>query len=258
LNLGYGSVFGEAKLRELIAFDANGGEEGPLKPENVLITVGTASGLFMTSFHLFRNPVDEAIIVSPNFPPSIDGLTALKAKITFLTLTFENKYKIDFDQLETLLNENVKLISIPSPSNPTGVCVTNEEIQRVVELVRGKSPNAYILVDETYRDAAYDDTPVPPSTATINPRIISLSSVSKALGIPGVRIGWLISQDPELIQNLVVAKLNILIACSSVDEYLARVALEKKAEILKKQQVSCICSILQRAKLICDAETFIS
>jgi aspartate/methionine/tyrosine aminotransferase len=89
-----------------------------------------------------------------------------------------------------------------------------------------------VLVDETYRDATYGDAPVPPSVAALSPRLVTCSSLSKAHGAPGLRVGWLTTTDAELYERLREAKFVSTIACASIDELLAVRVLRRRAEIL--------------------------
>ena len=140
------------------------------------------------------------------------------------------------DQLEPLLNQRTKLVSLASPQNPSGIRVALSEIAAIVELMRAKAPDARLFVDETYRDAAYGDDPVPPSAATLDDRIITGGSVSKAHGAPGLRVGWLTVREPELMERLIVAKMNMVLSGSPLNEALAEAILNNREKILSKRR----------------------
>uniref|UniRef100_A0A6U1WWM6 Aminotransferase class I/classII large domain-containing protein n=1 Tax=Vannella robusta TaxID=1487602 RepID=A0A6U1WWM6_9EUKA len=239
LNLGYGSARGTKELCKLIAEDANRTEtENLITEDDVVVTIGAVSSLFLVSFLLCspqRN--DECLIVSPNFPAAIDGLIALGVTVNFLSSKFENKYQLDMDEFAVALNENTKLVSIPSPGNPSGVCVPLETIQKMVEIMKEKAPAAYLLVDETYREALlHEDDSVGPSASVVSDKVISLSSLSKAVGAPGLRIGWMICRDKTVIQKIIVAKMNILICCPTMEEFFSIELFKKKQELLDRQR----------------------
>ena len=142
------------------------------------------------------------------------------------------------DEFAAALNENTKLVSIPSPGNPSGVCVPLETIQKMVEIMKEKAPAAYLLVDETYREALlHEDDSVGPSASVVSDKVISLSSLSKAVGAPGLRIGWMICRDKTLIQKIIVAKMNILICCPTMEEFFSIELFKKKQELLDRQRV---------------------
>lgn len=206
--------------------------------DDVVVTIGAASSIFLTSFILSSQKTDECVVVSPNFPATADDLIALSTKVNYLWTSFENQYSIDIDEFSNILNENVKLVSLASPSNPSGVCVSHDKIREMLSVMKEKAPNAFLLIDETYREASFkEDDQVEPSAATIDPKIISISSLSKALGAPGIRIGWLICRDAEFIHKVIVAKMNILICCPNIEEFLACELLKKKQDVLVNQKV---------------------
>jgi DNA-binding transcriptional MocR family regulator len=93
-----------------------------------------------------------------------------------------------------------------------------------------RCPDAFLLVDETYRQAAYNDDEVAQSAATLSPRVIITGSLSKCHGAPGLRIGWAIVRDSALREQMVLGKFNTVIANSTIDEMLGlRVLGEAKA-----------------------------
>jgi aspartate/methionine/tyrosine aminotransferase len=224
LRLGYGSSKGNLTLRQLIA------DRVGVDPDNVLITQGAALSLFLTNFELC-GPGDEIIVATPCFPPTIDAMRATGATILPFKLRFEEGYQIDEAALISMLNPKVKLVSLASPQNPSGVSTPPATIMRLVAAIQVKAPDAFLVVDETYRDATYDEHAFT-SVAAISDRIVTTSSISKAHGAPGLRIGWLTTQSAVLYERLTFAKLNTVISTSVVDEALAEILLNKLDAIL--------------------------
>jgi hypothetical protein len=105
-------------------------------------------------------------------------------------------------------------------------------IEQLLVLLRKKAPDAVLFIDETYREAAYGDEAAEESLAGLDPRIVTGASVSKALGAPGLRTGWLTVADPDLRSRLTVAKMNTVISCSVLDEALAAALLRRKDRVL--------------------------
>ncbi|MTV11825.1 MULTISPECIES: pyridoxal phosphate-dependent aminotransferase [Bradyrhizobium] len=225
LKMGYGTSAGLPRLRTAIAALTG------VLPEEVVTTQGTALGLFMLAFELCR-PGDEAVIAMPSFPPSRDSLVGAGVTLRECRLTFDQGFKLTVGALEPLLNERTKLVSIASPQNPSGVRATLDEIKAILDLMRVKSPAARLFVDETYRDATYGDETPPRSAAAVDDAVITGGSVSKAHGAPGLRVGWLTVRDPALRERLTVAKMNMVISGSPLDETLASVILETREKIL--------------------------
>lgn len=225
LKLGYSSSTGVRALREAIA------DACKVPAETVIATQGTALGLFLLGLELCR-PGDEAVLVTPCFPPSRDSLIGAGATVREIKLSFESGYKLDLDRVEASLSPRTKLVSLASPHNPNGVQTSRADIEKLLALMEKRAPQAILFIDETYREATYgEDVPVE-SFAALDARIISGASVSKALGAPGLRTGWLTVADPDLRSRLTVAKMNTVISGSVLDETLAAALLRNRETVL--------------------------
>jgi len=218
----YGDHIGNPELREIIASDA-----GNLKPEHVLVTAGASSALFIVATSLLKKG-DHMIVIRPNYATNIETPKAIGCEITYLDLSFENQFRLDVKELEPLIRPETKYISLTYPHNPTGVMIDPQTMNQVVELVESK--DCYLLFDETYREMTFDK--ILPVAASLSPRVISVSSLSKTYGIPGIRLGWLICRDKELMHLFLCAKEQIGICGSVIDEEIGREALSQKAEWL--------------------------
>ncbi len=225
LKLGYGSSAGSMALREEIARACH------VAPDQVVTTQGTALGLFLLAFETCRTG-DEAVLATPCFPLSRDSLVGAGATVREVKLSFDEGYRLDIDRLGAALNPRTRLVSIASPQNPGGVQATRAEIEQLLAVMRARSPQALLFIDETYREASYGDAPVLESFAALDPRIVTGASVSKALGAPGLRTGWLTVADADLRARLVVAKMNTVISGSVLDETLATVLLQHRERVL--------------------------
>jgi aspartate/methionine/tyrosine aminotransferase len=98
------------------------------------------------------------------------------------------------------------------------------------------SPGAILFIDETYREATYGDDVAIDSFAGLDSRIVTGASVSKALGAPGLRTGWLTVADPDLRSRLTVAKMNTVISGSVLDETLAAALLRNREGVLASRR----------------------
>jgi aspartate/methionine/tyrosine aminotransferase len=127
------------------------------------------------------------------------------------------------------MTPKTKLVSITNPHNPTGQVIPQVTIRAIVDLVDAH-PQARLLVDETYREMTFGGPQ--PVAATMSERVISVSSLSKADGLPGIRIGWLVTRDAALLERFLAAKEQILITNSVVDEALADAAVARAADWL--------------------------
>jgi aspartate/methionine/tyrosine aminotransferase len=229
LALGYGTAEGNPALREAI-----GGLHG-VGADDLLVTVGGMHALFLLAFVLCDRG-DEAVTTSPVFPPARNAMETVGATVRSLRLSFDRGYRLDPGELGKLLSARTKLVSLASPQNPSGVALSEQVLRDVLVLMRDKCPDAYLIVDETYREAAYGDDPVAPSAISLGPRVISVASLSKCHGAPGLRLGWAITRDAALRRQLVLGKFNSVISCSPLDEALALEVLGQRERILGKRR----------------------
>jgi aspartate/methionine/tyrosine aminotransferase len=216
----YGDHRGSIDLRDTVAGLGTG-----LGAEDVLITAGASSALFMIATSLLT-PDHHLVVVRPNYATNIETPRAIGCDITFIDLDFEAGFQLDIDRIEAAIRPNTKYVSITYPHNPSGVMLTEEELRAIIALVERKG--CLLLFDETYREMTFGS--MLPVAASLSQSVISVSSLSKTYGIPGIRIGWLICRDPDLMQLFLAAKEQIGISGSMIDEYVGYVALQRRAE----------------------------
>ena len=222
LMLLYGEHMGNKGLTELIA-RASSGPAGAAGPADVLVTAGAAQALFIIATTLLEKG-DHLVVVRPNYATNIFTPRAIEAEISYLELAFEEGWQIDVDRLMALTRPETKYVSITVPHNPTGQLMDEADLRRLVEIVEKRG--CRLLVDETYREMTFGE-PLP-CAATLSDRAISVSSLSKTYGIPGIRAGWLVCRDRELMQTFLGAKEQIGICGSVVDEEIACQALAQR------------------------------
>lgn len=218
LKLCYGDHLGKLELRKLIV------EDFPdLSEENVLITAGAASALFIVATSLLDKK-DHLIVIRPNYASNIETPRAIGCEIDCVDLKFENDFSISVDDIRSKIKANTKLISITHPHNPAGMIIPQDTMMELAALC--EKNNCFLLVDETYRELNLENNY--PLGASLHNRIISVSSVSKAFGLPGIRIGWLITQNASLFEKFLAAKEQIFLCNSVIDEEVAFQYLIKK------------------------------
>lgn len=224
LALSYGDHLGNSQLRQAIA-----GEAETLIPDQVLITTGAAGALFIIATSLLA-PKDHVVVLHPNYVANLESPRAIGCQIDYLRLRMENQFRFDLEKLEELITPKTRLISLTYPQNPTGMMLNEAELNEIVSLVESKG--CYLLLDETYREMTFNNPPLP-LAASLSSKAISVSSFSKAYGLPGIRLGWLIAQDPKLMETFLAAKELIFICNSLVDEEIgAHFFLSKKKQFL--------------------------
>jgi len=231
LTLAYTDHVGAPGLRALLASEGDG-----LAPQDVIITVGAAAALFIVATSLL-DATSRLVVMRPNYATNIETPRAIGCTIDFLDLSFEDGYRFDIQRLAALVQPGTRLISLTTPHNPTGTVLTTTDLHAAIALA--ERHDCYLLVDETYREMNFaGPTPV---AASLSPRCISVASLSKSYGLPGIRVGWIITRDPTLQELFLAAKEQIFICNSIVDEYIAERAVAQKATLLPP-----ICSATRR------------
>ncbi|AUD03698.1 aminotransferase class I/II-fold pyridoxal phosphate-dependent enzyme [Spirosoma pollinicola] len=228
LNLGelllcYGHHRGHPDLLDCIA-----SESAVLTPADVLVCSGAATALFIIATTLLSEN-DHMVVVRPNYATNLETPRAINCEMSLIDLTFEEQFVLNVDQVRQAIRPNTRLISITNPHNPTGTIVPETTLNELVALA--EAHNCYLLVDETYRYLNFQ-TPRIPYLAEKSRNVISVSSLSKAFGVPGIRIGWIICLDTSLMHRFLAAKEQIMITNSVVDEQIAVHILQNQASRL--------------------------
>lgn len=229
MKLEYTGHRGKKVLRELIVKDFSS-----LDDTNVLLTNGAAGALFIIHTSLLAAS-DHLVVVRPNYATNIEVPVAIGCEISYIDLQFETSWKIEIDKIKAAIKPNTKLVSITTPHNPTGTVMDEKEIQELAAFVEEK--NILLLVDETYRDTFFKTTY--PLCATINSHVISVASLSKAFGLPGLRLGWIISQNQKLLETFLAAKEMIYISNPVLDEEVAYKFLVEKEKYTPQINQNC-------------------
>jgi len=207
LTLLYGEHRGRIRLRELIAAEGQG-----LRADDVLVTTGAAGALFIVATSLLSVD-DHLVVIRPNYATNLETPKAIGCVITHVDLSFEDGFRLDPERIAAAITPNTKLVSVTCPHNPTGVMLSRAELDALVAITA--KAGCRLLVDETYRDLSFDE-PLPVA-ASLGDHVISVASLSKAYGVPGIRIGWLVSRDPALQEVFLAASEQISI-CGSIME----------------------------------------
>ncbi|WP_431212374.1 pyridoxal phosphate-dependent aminotransferase [Puia sp. P3] len=160
---------------------------------------------------------DEIVVVRPNYATNIETPRAIGAKARYIDLRFEDGFALDLEKPGAAIGPRTKYISVTYPHNPTGVCLNEAQLGALVRLA--ESRGVRLLVDETYRDMVFGE--LPPPAAAASPLVISVSSLSKTYGLPGLRTGWIVCRDEQLMEHFLAAKEQIHICGPVLDEELA-------------------------------------
>ncbi len=221
VQLRYGYHLGHPSLRREIAKQYKGATA-----KNVAVTTGASEANFAVIAHLV-GPKDNIIVEHPTYPSLYQVARSLRRNLTLFKLEWGNDFRPDLDKLRKLIKPNTKLITLTHPNNPTGSVITKSELKEAIEIA--EDAGAYIMVDETYRDLMFPQPP--PLASSMSPNAISLTSMSKTWGLPGIRIGWAVAEE-SIVEAIRTVREQVTICNSSVGEAIAKDVLQKRSEIL--------------------------
>ena len=199
-NNGYSPSYGLPQLRAAIAQDER--RKGwPARQEDIYVCHGVTEALQII-FAATLEEDDEVLAPGPHYPPYMAYPQMYGAHTVEYKLKPNNGWKLDFDDIEAKMNENVKLLVLINPNNPCGAVVGKDEIFRLLSIAR-KWPNCVIVADEIYD--GLDFTGEQRSVASLSPDVpvFVLNGVSKVYYAPGWRIGYLGIHDPKGRMQLV-------------------------------------------------------
>jgi aspartate/methionine/tyrosine aminotransferase len=239
LRLGYTEVPGSLELRSAIA-----GDYERAGPDDVLTLAAAEEGIFIT-YHALLAPGDHVVVEAPCYGSAIEVARSTGADVSLWQRHYEDGWAHDLGALERLLRPQTKLIYLNSPHNPTGTQISPAAHTRLLELARERS--LVLLSDEVYRGLEHDPAARLPAACDVYERAISLNTVSKAYGLPGLRIGWLTCRDPDLLARIRALKLYTTICSSAPSELLVALAL-RHGEGLRERSRRLVLANLPRVE----------
>ncbi|MCX7561582.1 pyridoxal phosphate-dependent aminotransferase [Sulfitobacter sp. F26204] len=189
--------------------------------EDVLITAGAAEANYLSIMQLLQ-PGDEIVIETPGWPQAEVLARAVGARIKRVTRRESEGWRLPLDQVADAVTSRTRMIFISNPNNPTGDLLGQDELEELVQIAA--AADAWLLVDEVYAGLEWD-APRSPSIAGMYRRGITTGSVSKALGLQGLRTGWLICQDADLVMDAVILRENSSEIMNIMGEMIAEIAL---------------------------------
>lgn len=183
LPLAYSEARGTEALRSIIAATYR-----RASADDILVTTGAIEANFLL-FSALLQPGDHVVAVSPAYQQLHSVPRALGAEVDLWSVVQENGFAYDLDVLESLVTDKTRLIVINAPHNPTGATLNDDQLDRVIAIA--DRVDAWVLSDEAYRwlEIPGGDT-LPGPLHDRYERAISVGTVSKPFGIPGIRIGW--------------------------------------------------------------------
>jgi aspartate/methionine/tyrosine aminotransferase len=224
--LGYTESLGSLPLREAIT-----GLYQTIRPEQVLVHTGAEEAIFLF-MHAFLNPNDHVIVHWPCYQSLTEVAGSIGCDVSPWRAREENSWALDIDELHRLIRPNTKLLVINTPHNPTGYLMSESDFRSLNGLARER--NIFVFSDEVYRESEYDPAARLPAACDLNPDALSLGVTSKTYGLAGLRIGWIATRNPEILNRMAALKDYTTICNSAPSEYLATLALRHHEELVDR------------------------
>lgn len=223
----YSHIFGSPQLLEGIA-----GLYRSAAPENVIPMHG-AIGANNHVITALIDPQDNMVSVMPTYQQHYSIPESIGAEVRILELNYENEFLPDLDKLRSLVDENTKMITLNSPNNPSGSLIPEDVMEKIVEIA--KKAGAYVLCDEVYRGISEDGSYMY-SIVDLYENGISVGSMSKSYSLAGLRMGWIVTRDMDLIHRFHERRDYDTISCGVIDDKLAALALANKDAIIERNR----------------------
>ncbi|MCX7289032.1 MAG: pyridoxal phosphate-dependent aminotransferase [Rhodobacterales bacterium] len=231
------SFLGLPALRQRVLDQA-----GLLLPlDSVLITAGAAEANYL----LFRQLLcagDEIIAEAPGWPQAGVMAKAIGATLVDVPRHETDGWRLDPDAISAAISPRTRMIFLTNPNNPTGRLIPEADLRALAALA--DRHGIWLVVDEVYAGLEWAG-PRPPSIAGLTPFGITTGSVSKALGLQGLRTGWMICQTPGVIRDAMILRENASEIMNSLGEHIAEVALrpDRLADALSRARAEALVTL---------------
>ncbi len=223
---GYTESAGAPELREAIATLYE-----RIDPGEVIVTSCAEEGIFLL-YHALLRAGDHAIVETPCYESALELARTTGAEVSQWHRRYEDGWAYDIDALERSLRPHTRLLYLNQPHNPTGTLMDRATFERVVELAHSRA--VVTFSDEVYRELEHDSSDRLPAACDLDERAVSLGSISKSYGLPGLRIGWLVTRDSALREAVLRVKDYTTICSSAPSEVLTAVALRHRDVLLER------------------------
>ena len=225
LWLGYTETFGAPDLRAAIAGTYERRAAG-----DILCFAGASEGIFAANTVLLDRD-SHAIVVTPNYQ-SHETLPLAICAATGVPLDPDDDWALDIDRVAAAVRPNTRLVAINFPHNPTGAILAPDRFEALIELCR--KHGLYLFSDEVFRGLGRTGAAHLPQAADVYERGLSLNVMSKAYGLPGLRIGWIACADRDILSRMERMKHYLSICNAAPSERLSVIALRNRDRLLAR------------------------
>jgi aspartate/methionine/tyrosine aminotransferase len=223
---GYTESTGSPELRESISAIYTS-----IEPDQALVTSCAEEGIFLI-YHALLGPGDHVIVETPCYESALQVARSTGADVSQWCRSPADGWSHDIDALERLLRPETRLLYINQPHNPTGTLMALTTYEQVVELARAHGLT--LFSDEVYRESEHDPRDRLPAACDLYERAVSLGSVSKTYGLPGLRLGWLASRHDPLLERVAQVKDYTTICSSAPSELLSALAIRNRHQLIER------------------------
>jgi aspartate/methionine/tyrosine aminotransferase len=218
LPLGYTETWGDRRLRSAIAATYEG-----CSADDVLTFAGAQEALYW-AMQLLAGPGDHVVVTVPDYQSMESVPLAAGAEVTGVLLDERDGWRLDLDQVRRALRPSTRLLAVNFPNNPTGAVPDQDTWRALVALCEERGVR--LLADEIFRGLELDPGRALPQAADLSRTAVSLNSVSKSYGLPGLRVGWAACRDHSVLESLERHKHYTSLCNAGPSELLAAIALE--------------------------------
>lgn len=224
-SLGYAENGGSLDLREEISklYGSN------IAANNIVVFPGAQTGMTVTTLAMLRQG-DHAIVVTPSYQSLEEGIKLAGSDFTRVALSPDNDWVLDLKAVEAAIRGNTKYIVLNDPHNPSGALMSEESKKQLVALA--EQHGILIFSDEVYRLLEFDITDRSKSIAEMTDKGIALNTMAKPFGAGGMCIGWVVSQDNDIIDKIRKAQHLFGVCFSRAGEIQAMMAIRARGEIV--------------------------
>ena len=222
----YTPTMGLPALRNKLALFYQRFYQAEVNPNHIMITPGSSTALQLVLTAIL-NPGDKVILADPAYPCNRQFVNLLYAELLAIPVSHETQYQLNLELLKQNWQDDIKVVMVASPSNPTGTVIEQTELVAIAEFLAEK--NVYLIVDEIYQGLVYD-RPAESILANQNlpDNVIVINSFSKFFGMTGWRLGWAVAPD-HLTPILDRLGQNLFLAAPTPSQYAALRVLDNDA-----------------------------
>ena len=226
MRLGYTESPGSPSLRRAIA-----ALYGTAGPEDVVVVSAAEEGIF-TAYHALLRPGDHVVVETPCYESALELARSAGVEVTEWRRSYADGWAHDLQAFERALRPDLaSSTSTPLTTRP-GTLMPLPVLEGVVELVAERG--AWLFCDEVYRELEHDPADRLPAAVDLYERAISLGSMSKTYGLPGLRLGWLASHDRQALDRVLDFKHYTTICSSAPSELLGEIALRHREALVER------------------------